>query len=290
MKLIARDQINAEKWNSLVATHSKNIHSYSWWLDEISETWCVFSDDDYTCGIALPFNRKAWIKTLHVPIFSEYPEWLGSVANQFLLSDVIQTNFECVECGFENLELRFNTTYFPSQRLSEINYSKMAVRNIKKARDHGYSLKWEADFESVYQIIEKELKWKTESMNPHNFKKLQTALQKALIFDFVKVLALYKDHKLCGGLILIETQEQVYYVKGAVDPDAKSKGGMYLAMEEAILSTLKNKKVFDFGGSKVEGVRNFNLQFGGKDIYRPYYSINHAPFWFNLLKRFKKMI
>ena len=53
-----------------------------------------------------------------------------------------------------------------------------------------------------------------------------------------------------------------------------------------VVAYVKEKGLlFDFGGSRVEGVRRFNVNLGGKDSFYSSIEWNNAPFWFNWLKK-----
>jgi hypothetical protein len=291
MKLIPKGELDRKKWDLLVKKYSRGVHSYSWWLDEISENWCVYSDSEYTSGIALPFTERVGIKTLYTPIFSEYLEWLGPLDTNFQLKDIIVQNFDRVICGFENLDLELSKEFYPIQRLTFPKaYSKMAYRNMNKAHSIGCSVKWDDDFDTVFMYVESELCGRSKEMNKLNFHRLKNALRKAQENSMLRVVGTHVGDKLLGGIIFLETDNLLYYVKGAVTPELKAHGAMYLAMDAGIQYAVKRQKEFDFGGSRVEGVRRFNLQFGSDEVFRPFYSVNYAPKWFQVLQALRKRL
>ena len=62
---------------------------------------------------------------------------------------------------------------------------------------------------------------------------------------------------------------------------------MYLALNTAIENAIDANKNFDFGGSKVEGVKGFNHNLGGKNVvYYLYENVNY-PWWYRLMKKMK---
>ncbi|MCE2711328.1 MAG: GNAT family N-acetyltransferase [Cryomorphaceae bacterium] len=290
MKLIPKEEIDREKWDVLVKRFARGIHSYSWWLDEISESWCVYSDSEYTQGIALPFTERAGVKTLYNPIFSEYSEWFGEVENIESLQNILTSNFDRGIFGMENHELELEKEMFTVQRLTNKKpYSKMALRNIKKATEFGFELVWGDDFDLVFKCIETELRDRATGMTKLNFARLKKALIQADKRSFLKILGIRKEGVLCGGILFLESRNLFYYVKGAVNSEFKSKGAIYLGMDAGIQYAHEKELEFDFGGSRIEGVRRFNLQFGGEDVIRPFYTFNSAPKWYNLLQKFRKM-
>ena len=87
-----------------------------------------------------------------------------------------------------------------------------------------------------------------------------------------------------------EAKNQLLYVKGTVDAETKSKGGMYLALNAAINYAKEKNLKFDFGGSNVEGVKRFNYNLGGVDATYFMHVQNNGPVWFKLAKIIKKRL
>ena len=87
-----------------------------------------------------------------------------------------------------------------------------------------------------------------------------------------------------GGVWTLETDSTVLYLKGTTTEEAKKSGGMYKLMLTAIEDAGSKGKVFDFGGSNVESVRRFNLNFGAEDVVYSQLSWNNAPFWWRIVK------
>lgn len=290
MNIIERSEIDTLKWDALVSKSGKGIQSYSWWLDQISDHWCIYADDSYTKGIALPFTVKAGVKVLYIPIFSEYLEVIGEFSIE-RLSEIILAEFKVIECGFDRALLLGEAESHKTQVLkAEQPYKKLAKRMLKKAHAGGLEVKFIDDIEEVFSIIEQELIGKVQSINMTTLNRLKQAVTEARSHHLIKVVGVYSSNQLEGGLILLENNFQVYYLKGSCSKEIKEMGGMYAAMDFSIRYASDRNKEFDFGGSRVEGVRKFNLQFGSEDIHRPYYSINNAPVWFKLTKQIKKMI
>ena len=90
--------------------------------------------------------------------------------------------------------------------------------------------------------------------------------------------------------MLIDFNQTVLYLKGAFTDEAKKNGAMYAAMNSAIQQAKLAGKNFDFGGSRVEGVRHFNLQLGGMDRVYYYHQWDNSPFWYRWVKQLRKAL
>ncbi|MGY8927293.1 MAG: hypothetical protein ACKVJC_08360, partial [Flavobacteriales bacterium] len=74
-------------------------------------------------------------------------------------------------------------------------------------------------------------------------------------------------------------------LKGTVTEEVKKNGGMYLALNSAIETADSNNKVFDFGGSRISGVKKFNSNLGGEDISYYFLEENKAPLWHKVISK-----
>ncbi|MNY52863.1 hypothetical protein D3C86_1885730 [compost metagenome] len=85
----------------------------------------------------------------------------------------------------------------------------------------------------------------------------------------------------------METDSTVLYLKGTTTEEAKKSGGMYKLIFTAIEYAHAGQKTLDFGGSNVESVRRFNLNFGAEDVVYSQLSWNNAPLWWKLVKKIR---
>jgi hypothetical protein len=92
-----------------------------------------------------------------------------------------------------------------------------------------------------------------------------------------------------GGISLLQNNQKLLYLKGAFEDQAKKNGAMYGAMNHAIQVAHSMNLSFDFGGSRVPGVREFNLTLGGEDVSYDMLSWDNSPRWFKLIKRVKEL-
>ena len=294
MQLISRSNIDVEKWNLLVNnTLGAAFFSYSWYLDEIAENWCVFVDDDYSKGVAIPFTVRLGVKVAYTPIFISYVEWLGSSGcDQNELLKVLRKEFSGFDLAFKTQLLNIPSEAFSSQYIFPTDDSKIgsqAKRMLKKATKFGYKVNVTDQFESVFELVRSELKGKFTGMTDESLGRLKSAIVSARKAGVLKVFEVVSDEKVVGGVICLEKEDQLYYMKGAADSKAKKNGAMYFAINASIEFAKWKKKLFDFGGSRVEGVRKFNENLGGQNKDYFFFSEDNTPKWFRLLKRLKKL-
>jgi hypothetical protein len=292
MQLVERSQLDEARWDTLVERDSKGtIFSTVAYLDGVAENWCVYVDEEYTQGIALPFAIRLGNKNLYNPIFFRYVEWLGTpLKNYDELDSVLRKEFIASSLCFRENLFNQKDEAFIYQELKTIDLHSQAKRAIKKFQKLPFVIKSIEESDELLELVVAVLEVKVDEFNTRNTARLKNLIANIKSKGLLRIQALYYEEKLIGGLFLIETEERVIYLKGGVEEIGKQNGAMYQMMYEAITDTLSKDKVFDFGGSRIEGVRKFNLNFGGIDQkYYPYLWDN-SSFLFQLGKRVYKKI
>lgn len=290
MKFIYRNNIDVQKWDALVKSQEDaSVFSLSTYLDAVSENWCVLVDENYSKGIAVPYIVRLGVKVCYTPIFVRYLEFFGVMPyNGDTLIDQLKSEFKQGQLNLdlvneikESDELVFQKIAFNDDN----NLNSQAKRMLTKFEKSGMKSSFSKSTKNILDRIDLELPQKISALNPKtlgNLEKLVDALKKK---DLVSTIEVKENDQVVGGLILVEFNGKLLYLKGAFSPEAKKEGAMYAAMQGAILHAKEKRLNFDFGGSRVEGVRRFNVNLGAKDQF--YSSINwdNAPIWYKLLKK-----
>ena len=292
MKIIQREHIDTKKWDALVSSSSDNaVFSMSTYLDAVAENWCVLTDDNYSKGIALPFTVRLGIKVVYTPIFVRYLEWFcKEIVKLESIKTIIQNEFQQGQLSstlsFENKKSEdFIFQIIEIQDEQVIN--SQAKRMLSKFEKAGFTIQLEADEAEILKIINAELPQKVKSLNDKSLTSLEALVKSLKKHHLLKVVAVKKEDTLVGGLFLVEFNHSLLYLKGAFTPDSKKEGAMYGVMQYAIEFAKSQNKRFDFGGSRVEGVRRFNVNLGGKDVTYHSFEWDNSPLWFKILKRAK---
>ena len=292
MKIIQREHIDIQKWNALVSSSPNNsVFSLSTYLDAVAENWCVLTDDNYSKGIALPFTVRLGIKVVYTPIFVRYLEWFGDeIENLETIKAIIQNEFQHGQLSstvcFENKKSD-EFIFQISDNQDEQVINSQAKRMLSKFEKAGFTIHLEADEEEILKIIKAELPQKVSSLNDKSLTSLDALVKSLKKNQLLKVIAVKKENTVLGGLFLVEFNQSLLYLKGAFTAESKKEGAMYGVMQFAIELAKEQNKRFDFGGSRVEGVRRFNVNLGGKDVIYHSFEWDNSPLWFKILKRVK---
>ena len=291
LKLIQREGLNVAKWNELVArTSDAAFFSYSWCLDSIAENWCVLVDEKYSAGIALPYTKRLSKHILYSPIFVSYMELLGDKKeiNHVELSEKILSEFKLIEVEFKEPILGNVHDLFVCQITNGSTKRKSQVnRMLNKANRFDLEVRTSTKWQPIFEIIKSELIHKFTGMNEVSMSRLEEMYRTADKDGKLKVFEITKDNVCQGGVICFVNKHRLYYSKGATLETTRNQGGMYLAIDAAISHAMENQLLFDFGGSRVEGVRRFNHNFGGSDLEYFSYRIDNGPLWFKWIRAIK---
>lgn len=291
MQIIERENIDVDRWDALVAsTIDSSAFSYSWYLDSTAENWCALVDSDYTQGIALPYTVRAGQEILYTPIFVRYLEILGTGSIDQAEIQKIRDRFKIIQITFRQPVLGNDHEEYVYQCIcdrKERRIGSQAKRSLSKAIKNEYSVRQGKEIISIISSIQDQLEGKFTGLDRNTIDNLTKLFEEAANQDCLHSFEVVSGDQCLGGIICIRKGNQFLYVKGAVTNEAKKNGAMYLALDSAIEYALNNELIFDFGGSRVKGVKDFNHNLGGKDVVYFAYTVNNGPVWFKLARRIR---
>jgi hypothetical protein len=291
VKVIERNKLEVDRWDQLVLSSSNHtLFSLSTYLDSVAENWAVLVNEDYTSGIALPYTIRFGVKILYTPFFMRYIEVLGGSGID-KLEIYLKSNFESSKFKIRTKLLLDNSNVLTFQEVRFLKMNQQVKRMLVKSSKSDFEIKEVKDgFDEVLKLIENELSSKVEVFQSDSKKYIERLVENLKFKSLIKIYGFYQLDELVGGMIFILAQNRTIYLKGAANDKARNQGLMYACMKNEIENTLQEGKIFDFGGSSIEGVKRFNLNFGSDDIEYYEYEWNHAPWWWRLLKYIRKKI
>lgn len=285
MKFIEREHIDCKKWDKLVERSGGLPFSTSVYLDAVAENWCVLVDRDYTSGIALPYVVRLGKRSVYTPLFLRCLEWVGGEPSQNLI-DKIKEHFPKGDLSIRNnLDVKQSKLVYQEIDIDvKAKYNEQAKRMIRKFDGSKYAVFNVDTPKHILEIISEELPAKVNSVNQRSIKILEKLVKSYRQAGKINMIEVRAEGECVGGAFFLEDEDRIIYLKSAFRSSAKKSGAMYKIMDTEIQKALTLNKVFDFGGSRVDGVRRFNLNLGGKD--HVYYSCrwDNMPFWYKGLK------
>lgn len=290
--LLKSTDINYKEWDAFVLDQGGTIFSTSSYLEACAENWMVYWDKKRTFGIALPYTVKAGVKTLYPPFFSRYQEIVGDCSEVKEVINEIKDTFKR-----SLLSLRYHSELAGGEEYvyQEIDFEKRnistnAKRQLKKFEQTGLPILDTIDYQALNSLITDELAKKLSVFSGAKHHIFNALIDRLKAESYLKSLVVKNQDELVGGIFYMEFGNRIIYLKGACKEDIKQKGGMYVLLNTLISIAESKNKIFDFGGSRVEGVREFNKKLGGVDVNYLALHWDNSPIWFKLAQRIKLWI
>jgi hypothetical protein len=269
-----------KQWDQLVLTQQASVFSESVYLDATCEHWMILYTDDRQAGMACPYAVKGGVKVLVTPFFNRFMEWIGEPVPEEVITDALKKEFPVAD-------LQVGRGFSGKQR----TYQILEPGNLKLNQQAKRSLSKSTVFEvtqgeaipAMMSLLRNELLHRIQGINEQTLPILEKLVGRYKQTRLVQ-FNLVRENDWLGGIWILETDSVVLYLKGTTVEEAKKSGGMYKLMLHAINYAHAKGKVFDFGGSNVESVRRFNLNFGASDVVYAHVNWNHAPFWWKTVK------
>ncbi|WP_343636750.1 GNAT family N-acetyltransferase [Fluviicola sp.] len=284
MQFVSADSPEIKRqWDELVSLHRASVFSESIYLDATSEYWSVLFSDDRKSGMACPYVVKGGMKVLVTPFFNRYMEWIGDPVSEEVLIAALKREFPVADLQLGN-GFSGNQRIFQQLEPGKIKLNQQAKRSVNKAS--GFTVTQEENIPAMMKLLQDELQNRIHGINGQTLPILEKLVNRYSHKRLVQFNLLH-EKKWLGGIWILETDSTVLYLKGTTVEEAKKSGGMYKLMLHAIEYAASKDKKFDFGGSNVESVRRFNLNFGAQDIVYSHVSWNNAPFWWRTVKKIR---
>jgi hypothetical protein len=293
LKFIESKHIDLNKWCLLLATNEDAIFTSEAYFAPLAENWGAIILGDYQGALLLPFKKKLFWTWVYTPKFYRASYWMGEwdAANQKSALELLEKTFsfgalnlgpaDCLKNELPH-QVIFAETY------DESNYNSLAKRMIRKAETSGVHFTNDFQEEHFLSFLQQELGPKIDDFHGANievFRALIRSLQRAGLFHFEGAVM---GGQMVAGLISVHVFGRHLYLKGTASMEAKKSGVYYLLMHRAINRAVAQGAIFDFGGSRVEGVAQFNRNFGAQDVFYANHSWGKRPVIFGLIKKILK--
>lgn len=294
MQLIARNDINDDKWNRRIAmADQENIFSYTWYLDAVAENWVALIDNEnYSTILPIAYTSRLGIKRMYqAPFTREYT--------------IFGNGFEWAE-AIPFLEREFRALDFRSEKklsvqglerthqilgLSPTNYSdfsKNAIRLIKKSSKK-YKINPGSKPDIILDLFRENVAHKIDTIGEKDLVILNQLMENAIANNQGKILvATNEENQIVASIFALIDKQTITYLKGAATDESKKNGVMYALMASMIDHFQTTHQFFDFGGSDIESIANFFKKFGAVDRKYYNYTLDNTPFWFKIIKKIKR--
>jgi len=248
----------------------------------VSPHWDALISKDYEYIMPLPVKYKYGLPYLVQPILTQQ---LGIFSKHTIDENLVQQfikdlpsfsyelnlneqNFNSSAVAYPNFILNLNQPY---EQIAA-QYSKNTKRNIEKSLKLDLKVKTRLeldDFLTFYYSVNKNY----ISAQQQIVKKL---IEKGIAENAMTLYGVYSaESELIAALCILYSARRITYLLPISNHEGKVSSAMFLLIDKIIRKEALNNVIFDFEGSRIEGIARFYKGFGATD--HPYF----------VLKRFR---
>ncbi|MFA5045982.1 MAG: hypothetical protein WC542_08640 [Paludibacter sp.] len=294
VKLIQHNDIDYESWDKHISQSTNQLsYAFTWYLDIVSPNWVALITKNYEYIMPLPVKRRYGLPYLVQPILTQQ---LGifsklpideNIVQQFIKElpsfsyelNLNEDNFHPLAIALPNFILNLNQPY----NLISSKYSKNTKRNIEKAIKLKLRVKFDisyVDFFSFYFSVHKNSDTPLQSV-------LLNLVERGLNEKAMKLYGVFTaENVMVAALCLMHSEKRLTYLMPISNQLGKESSAMFYLIDHIIRHEAEKNKIFDFEGSRIEGVARFYQGFGA--INQPYYILKHFRPSFLIRKKNKK--
>jgi len=313
------DDTNKSKYRKLCSKEPIKLFSKDWWLDAVcgEENWDVaIVEQNGELIAAMPYymRKKSLFTMIGMPPLTQtmgpWVRYSSDMKYSTRLSFEKKVYNQLIDQLPEVAYFRQNFDY------TVTNWLPFYWRGFKETTRYTYVVDNLADLDSVYLEFDKKKREKIRKaegivvvrstndlevfygMNEKTFRRQKMRVPYSLLFlkrideqctrrDCRKILlAEDKDGRIHSALYLVWDEQSVFLLMSGSDPELKNSDAKTLLVWEAMKLSSEKKLRFDFEGSMMESVEQFDRGFGG--VQKRYFSVwkaNSKLFWLLLHAR-----
>ena len=277
IKYLRNTAIDYLRWDRCIMQSINPLaYAYSWYLDIVSPGWEALVSDEYEYIMPLPLKSKYKITYLVQPILTQQ---LGIFSKHIIDEKIIdefvkEIPYYSYEINLNEQNIYPNALIFPNLLLNLQSsykqiaslYSKNNQRNIEKAAKLNLEVQSNLsieDFINFYNSVERHFVSVQLSI-------LEKLIEKGISENAITLYGVFSaTHKLIAALCLLHSPNRITYLLPVSNSEGKASSAMFLLIDKLICQEAGRNKVFDFEGSRIEGIARFYRGFGAKN--HPYY-------------------
>lgn len=277
IKLVNREEISVDKWETVITDSDNTIFLSYWYLDAVMENWKAYILNDYELVFPiLPAQKMGFnyvLQALFLRSFSvegkakeKILEFLTQILKNyhfFELNFVLET---AIPIGIQNNQsvyqfLEFETNYLFTFK----KYSENTRRKLKDFQKSTAEFKQISDVNLLIELFKKEKGNPFANLTTESYQRLTKLMLNALVNNSGIIKAIAFENELVAIGFFIKKGNQLLYLKGIVTSSGKKIGAMQALFDQVIHENHDSYNGLDFGGSSDEGLASFNKKFGACD-------------------------
>lgn len=292
---LENNQIDKIKWD---ATIQKSLYGkayvYSWYLDAVFPNWSAFVSEDYNYVFPITINKQYKIPYFFTPIFAMQfgvfsEENVTEAIEEFFWNAIIKMSKAI------DISLHAGSKFIPKntkvlQKQCQIinlensylditnNYNSNLKRNLTKATKLNLRVTTSENISNVVAMFKSGRGNKLEELKEYHYTNLHKLIQNGLNTNSVKIYECYEDREVIAAGFFSFCNNRIIYHKGGANHKGRKYGAMHLIIDQIIKEYASTGMIFDFGGSSIDNVRKFNLNFTREEYLYPVYKKSNIFF------------
>ena len=303
--LLSNNQIDKNRWDQTMETYQNGIvYGYSWYLDAVFPTWSALVSDDYSYLFPITSKRKFGLSYWYSPI---YTMQLGVFSSNELTEEVMNLFYTLLPNSISSFDFSVNAKILqiPKGFSSSLKtcqyvdltssytelikaYSTNLKRSLKKADKASLRIKESQDVASVVAMFRVYRGESLESITEKDYEILYNLIQHALSVKKGKIFQVYLEEELLASCFFSYSNNRIIYHKGGVNLKGKKLGAMHFLIDYLVRKNEQTNCVFDFGGSSIPAVKQFNSNFGKSEY--TYLQLKKGNRWIAFARKVKNKL
>jgi len=313
IRYLKHNEIDKGRWDqALSRSVNARVYAASWYLDIVSPGWDALIDEDYLSIFPLTHRRKAGIKYLCQPYFTQQ---LGLFSSAHLTPGLLGEFIAAIPSQFRFIEIHLNSMNKPDPLQYEIiprlnheldlinsyenllmNYSQNTRRNIVKAFEAGVTIGRKVTTDELITLFRENFGKKEGILKFGDYVTLQRLIDHARSNDLGYITGAYsRVGALCAAAFFLKEQSRIYYLFAASGPEARENGAMFMLVDHTVREHSMKPLTLDFEGGNDAGIGRFYKSFGAAEtrynllrINRLSWPVKQATDLVKIIKRRKK--
>lgn len=305
---LKRSEIDVEKWDAIVDQHGNGFpYAFSWYLDIVAnKNWSALITENYKIIMPFAWNQKLFgVHQIYPPFFTQQ---LGLISEKKISKETIQQFLDAIPPKFKRINYNLNFTnkiegasfekkanyLLPlSPSFEEIlkGFSKSQKRNVKIAKKLGVKVGTALSVEEHLIHLEREMKIKKAGVSKTKIQILKKLITTCIEKEKGFIKTVYdQNENLLASTFLLDSPTRIINLLLWSNSKGKKQYAAHFLLSQVMKENAESNKVFDFEGSNISSIADFNSKFGATDFTYPIYKVEKLPFWVSGLLKLKNKI
>jgi len=277
IKLVNREEISVEKWETVIADSDNSIFLSFWYLDAVLQHWKAYVLNDYELVFPILPAQKIGFNYILQPLFlrafsvegNAYEKKLEFFTQILKNYHFFELNFvfeTVIPIGIQSNQSVYQFLIFENDYEQTLKkYSENTRRKLKDFQKSTAVFIEISDVNLLIELFKKEKGNQFAHLTAESYQRLKNLMTNALANNCGIIKAISFENEMVAIGFFIKKGNQLLYLKGIVTSSGKKIGAMQALFDQVIQENHESCIGLDFGGSSDEGLASFNKKFGACD-------------------------